>query len=343
MASFEKTGSGWRAQVARRGVRLSRTFATKRAAELWAAEQERIILDGQGARWPRKTVRDAVERYADTVGRQDRLRLIAFLREFPRLAEKRLSEVTAADVAEWRDEMLRRVTPATVKRYSNTLRSVWRIAKREWLWCGDSPWSDVTMPPDSAPRTRVASWREVRAILRRCQYRTGHPPVSGLQNVAWAFLVALRTAMRASEVLGLTRADVSGSVVTLTKHKTVKHVGVRRVPLTPQGARLLRQLVGYAEARKRDRLLDISSSSLEAQFRKVTQALLIEGLRFHDSRGTALTLLSRRVELKDLARISGHQDLGLLARVYYRATAEQIAEALAAPIGSRPRPARGAI
>jgi integrase len=338
MASFSKTAKGWRAQVARRGVRLSRTFVTKKAAELWAAEQERGIIDGQVSKYPRKTVRDALDRYAEEVSpskrgsRAEVLRFAAFARDFPALAAKQLAEVTPADIAAWRDAYGQRVTPGSVKRVANSLRAVWTRAHREWGWCGESPFAKVTMPPDNPARDRLAGWREIRRILRRCDYVTHHPPVSTLQNVAWAFLVALRTGMRAAEILRLQVGDVSGSVATVRQHKTAHLTGKPRlVPLTPQGARLLGQLVAYAQARNRPGLLAISSGSLDAMFRKVTASVLVEDLHFHDARRTALTHLSRRVGPMDLAKISGHRNLSILLNVYYGVTAQDIAARLAKP------------
>lgn len=63
-------------------------------------------------------------------------------------------------------------------------------------------------------------------------------------------------------------------------------------------------------------------------FSKLLDELLIDGLRFHDARASALTWLSRRVDVLTLARISRHQDLRLLSQVYYRESAAQIAARL---------------
>jgi integrase len=338
MASFTKTAKGWRVQVARRGVRTSRTFITKKAAELWAAEQERQILDGEVSRWPQKTVADALDRYMTDItpskgsAKAETLRLLAFERHFPDLSKKIISEVKPADIAQWRDAMLTRVSPGSVKRIANSLRAVWTVARKEWGWVGESPWSSVKMPAENPPRDRLAGWREIRRVLRRCDYRTGHPPVSVMQNVAWAFLVALRTGMRAAEILRLQAQDVSGSVVTVREHKTQHLTGKPRyVPVTPQGARLLGQLVGYAKARRRSELFTISSASLDALFRRATRSVLVDGLHFHDARATALTHLSRKVNVLDLAKISGHRDLKILSNVYYRDSPEQIAQRLALP------------
>lgn len=49
MASITKHKGRWRAQVARKGVRKSRIFETKREAQDWAARQEYLILHGEKA------------------------------------------------------------------------------------------------------------------------------------------------------------------------------------------------------------------------------------------------------------------------------------------------------
>jgi integrase len=335
MAYFEKLAHGWRVAIQRRGVRKSRTFVTKRAAELWALEQERAIIDGEVQRWPPKTVQDALDRYSEHVtpskgsARAETLRFRAFCRDFPALAQKEMHAVTPADVAEWRDIMLKRVSPGTVKRTSNSLRAVWTVAVKEWRWCPSSPWASIKLPADNPPRDRLAGWREIRRILRRCDYVTHHPPVSGLQGVAWAFLVALRTGMRAGEILRLQVGDIAGSVATVRQHKTQHLTGKpRRVPLTPQGARLLRELCAFALARGRTELFSISSASLDAQFRKITGSLLIEDLHFHDARRVGLTHLSKKLDVMELARVSGHRDLRVLFKVYYGVTADDIAAKL---------------
>ena len=69
----------------------------------------------------------------------------------------------------------------------------------------------------------------------------------------------------------------------------------------------------------------VSANEGSVLFSKLCRELMIEGLTFHDTRGTALTHLSRKVDVLVLAKISRHKNLSLLSNVYYRATAEQIA------------------
>jgi integrase len=44
-------------------------------------------------------------------------------------------------------------------------------------------------------------------------------------------------------------------------------------------------------------------------FRKVRDDVAIVGLTFHDTRHEAITRLARKVDVLDLARITGHKDL----------------------------------
>jgi integrase len=335
VAHVRKTPNGWQVQIERKGVRKSATLPTKSAATQWAAQEEAAILSGALSRWPSKTVADAIDKYVAEVSstkrgaRPEGLRLAAFARDNPALAGKIISEVTTADLAVWRDARLKRVTPGSVQREIGTLRNVWTIAAKEWGWTPDpSPWRALRMPGDNAPRDRLYGWREIRRIMRRCGFVSGKPPRTGLQAVAWAFLVSLRTAMRAGEVLSLTResVDLQRRVVTLTQHKTLEVVGKRQVPLTPAGARVLGVLVAATD----DKLIHLSPSSLDALFRKMSKQALVTDAHYHDSRGTALTSMSRRMNPMQLARVSGHKDLSLLLAVYYRDTAADIAAQFAA-------------
>ncbi len=330
MSSIYRVASGWRAQVARDGRRYTRVFATKAAASQWAVLEERALIDGVAERWPKKTVLQALDRYALEVsptkrsGAAEALRLAAFARDYPALAAKTFHQFVPADVAAWCADRLTKVSPASVQRDFNLLRNVWAFGLKQWRWCPSNPWSAVKAPGSNPARDRLLGWREIRRFLRRCGFRTGVRPQSAQEIVAWAFLVALRTALRAGELLSLSgqTVDLERRVVTLARHKTVHLVGKREVPLTPQAARLLRVL--WTEGP----LLPITGPMLDALFRKLRDQVLMADAHFHDSRATALTHLSKRVEVMVLARISGHRDLSLLLNTYFRESAEQISARL---------------
>lgn len=330
MAYIRKRGDKWRAEIEREGIpRYSKSFTTKTAAQAWATREEASISEGKVGRWPRRTLSEALTKYEESVSeakrgaRAEGLRFARLRRDHPALCAKVLHEISAADLSAWRDARLKEVQPASVLREINLLRNVWTVAAREWLWCpSETPWRSIKMPADSQPRQRRIGWREVRALLRWLGYRTGRAPTTGMEATAWAFLLALRTAMRAGEVLQLdaSTVDLQRRTARLNTHKTVEREGARTVPLTRRAVRLLTVLAGKP--------LPVSSATLDVLFRRARDSLLLRDLHFHDSRAEALTLLARRVDVMTLARISGHRDLRQLLSTYYRESAEQIAARL---------------
>ena len=158
-----------------------------------------------------KTLRQAVERYRDEITptkgseKNERLRLEAFLRDFPALCDRRLLELQPDDLQGWVTTRLKTVKPDTVKRESHTLSNVWTVAAKRWRWVPlESPWANVTIPREGPPRDRRIGWREVRRVCRALGYVSRTPPLTLSQETALAWLLALRTAMRSGELLGLT-------------------------------------------------------------------------------------------------------------------------------------------
>jgi integrase len=332
VAVVRKRGKSWQAIVRMKGApAVSATRQTKREAEEWAKAEEAAILAGRRGKYPSRTLGEALTKYEEDVSAHKRgkvheeRRFQALRNDYPALVAKVLHTITPADLGAWRDARLKVVSKGSVQRDINLLRNVWSVAAKEWGWCEDGVWKSVRMPGDNPARTSVWRWGQIRTLLRRLHYRTGKPPALPMEQVGFLFLLGLHTAMRHGELCRLRREDVDleRRVVTLRTHKTVEAVGARQVPITRRAARVLKVLCA-----KTGPLFTVSPASAEALFRKYRLQVGIEGLTFHDTRGTALTLLAKRVEPLVLARISGHRDLSLLLNVYYRATAAEIAAGL---------------
>lgn len=254
----------------------------------------------------------------------------AWLRDFPQLAAKVFHEISPDDLAAWRDKRLSQVSESSVLREAQQFRPIWGLAIDQWLWAGKSPWKGVKLPGKGHARTRLPTWREVRLLVRSGGYITGLAPSSPQGEAVWAYLVALHTALRSAEVLRMSRStvDLTRRVYRLDEHKTAGHVGSRLVPLTRRAARLLAVLDAAAESAGRDAYFTVSDHSRDVLWRKVRDRVMIDGLRFHDSRAAALTWLAKRYDVMTLAKISGHTDINQLFEAYYRESAADIAARL---------------
>lgn len=128
--------------------------------------------------------------------------------------------------------------------------------------------------------------------------------------------------MRDSEMLGLRWADVHLKEQYVTLPRT-KNGDQRDVPLSKRAVALLESMKGVDKVT----VFTVTSASRDALFRKARDACKVQGLHFHDSRATALTRLSRKLDVLELARMVGHRDLKSLM-VYYRKSATDIAKGL---------------
>ena len=323
MAYIHRLPSGlWRAEVARKGTRRTSTHPTKSAAEQWATQVEAEILSGVRGEFPRKTVRDALTRYAEEVspskktGDKEALRLAAFARE--KWTAKWLTDLKPDDLGKWRDERLQKIQAESLRRDFTTLSAVFSTCVKEWRWMRSNPMAEVRWPAPGKPRSQVPGWREIRLFCRACGYKTGKAPTTYTGELAYLLLLSLRTAMRKGEMLGLKPKDVDLVRRVAVLHET-KNGDRREVPLSRRAVRIIRPIYPA--------LFTVSSASADALWRKVCARVGLANWHLHDARAAALTSMSKRVDLLTLARISGHRDLSMLQR-YYRATAEQIADRL---------------
>lgn len=319
MPSITPYGERWRCQVYVKGERDSQTFDRKRDAQVWGArrEQEMRASGAIGG----KTLGQAVERYkAEVSARKDgraweALRLDRLLEHFG--AGTRLSDIQAPQISDWKNARLegrgghRPVAGATVVRESNLLRNLFTVARDEWRWCDHNPFKGVKLPDEGEPRWQRWDWQRIRRVLRKLGHVTGRKPQTKSQEVALAFLITLSTSLRAAEVLrvGPKTYDARMGVVAVKAKGRLRS----EVPIPSRG----RKHCAMAN-------FTIGTAMLDALFRKARDATLAGDLTFHDGRATALTLLSKRVDILRLSRISQHRDLKKL-QIYYRETGAEIA------------------
>jgi integrase len=129
----------------------------------------------------------------------------------------------------------------------------------------------------------------------------------------------MRTGMRAGELAGLTWDRVFDDYCFLPVTKTKK----RNVPLTRKALRLIAKMRNY----ETESVFGLTSQTLDANFRKYRDRAELSGFTFHDTRHTAATMLSRKLDVLDLCKTFGWTN-PKMAMTYYNPTASSIADIL---------------
>ncbi|QNT77597.1 tyrosine-type recombinase/integrase [Entomobacter blattae] len=311
--------------IVKKGQRVNATFDTLQEAKEWALYAESSILAGEKLAQEVKpvskseTLANLCARYAVEVSPQKRgqrwetLRLNAYKKYIA--FNKPIQELQPLDLALWRDERLKSVSPATVNRDLNLISAVITHSMKEWrVPVLVNPVSLIRRPKDPPARKRRISHEERSVLVSALGWDMNTPPVTQRDYVAFAFLLALETAMRRSEILSLTWEDVfiEQRYVHL---KMTKNGEERDVPLSSNALKLINIL---SIGRPSERLVPIEPGYLTTTFRKVKIEVGLKDLRFHDSRREAATELSKRLSnVLELAAVTGHKSLKIL-QGYYR-------------------------
>ena len=173
--------------------------------------------------------------------------------------------------------------------------------------------NEVSKPKGSAARARGVGQIEIDAISASLSGGIG-------RQVYRAFLLAIETGMRKGEILGLTWGQISASVAYLSK---TKNGDARQVALTIRALEILSEQRGLDPVK----VFIVDPASADTLFRKAVKRAGIQDLHFHDSRSEAITRLSRKLDVLELARMVGHRDLKSLL-IYYAPSAEDMAKKL---------------
>ena len=274
-----------------------------------------------------QTVGDIIRRYRAEVtptkrgSRSEDIRLARFLRD--PICDIKTSEVMPHHFAEWRDRRLKEVQAPSVARELTTVSAVFNHALREWQTVTDNPISKINRPKHNPSRTRRPTADEIRRICHYLEYDELQVPALKKQRVALAFLFAIETAMRAGEICGITWQHIDLDRRTVHLPKT-KNGSSRDVPLSRRAIALLEKL----QPLNLTPAFDLQPDPLSTVFRRATHALEIDDLHFHDSRREALTRMAKKVNVMDLAKISGHRDIKILLNTYYTPDAASLADLL---------------
>ncbi len=323
MASIYRVGKRWRVQVTVQGQRRSGVFDTKAEASQWALAE---LAQGKRAPVSTRLVRDALKKLHDLYVNEDKSRsdiTRAKRLQDDALADCRLADVSSDDLADFRDRRLLLVEPASVRRELNLIRGMFRRCREDWRWMTSNPFEGFKAPKSPESRKRRITGDEVGRVRAAFGLGDGLPAVTIMNRAGLAFLFALETAMRASEILALTweHAHLPKRYLHIPKSK---NGDARDVPLTTVAVQILEALPQLDDE---PRCFAMDESQRDANWRKGRDRAAVVDLHFHDARAEGIWRLSKKLDVLQLARAIGHRDINSLL-IYYRESAEDMAAKL---------------
>lgn len=324
MAFFEKRANGtWRAQIRRKGFpTLNATFDSRQEAEIWAAQQESAILTGRFVdlrEATKTTLADGLKKYLveRTPGKkghkQESDRIKSWL-DHP-LAQKALSEVTSKDLSAYRDQRQKDGKSAsTIRSELSIISMVYKTYDTDWGMPGlPNPVKSVRLPKVDNARDRRLTEEELERLLAAAAEKSPELPL--------ILLLAIETAMRRTELLTLTRAQVRGCVATLDD---TKNGSGRRVPLSKKALELLEQIPERADGK----CFSLRPNTVSNYMAIVRKQAGVEDIRFHDMRHEATSrIFEKGLDMMEVAAVTGHKTLTVLKR-YTHLRAEDLAKKL---------------
>ncbi len=321
MANIRKRGKSWHVQILKRGVTKYASFPSKAQALNWATEIESEIIKGVFDIPTDKTFADAIEKYKTEISptkrgvRWEVIRLNVWLKLS--FAYYKINDINTPLLVAWRDDRLKTVKPSTVNRELNLMSALFETVRREWQWIKVNPVHDVKRPTNPQHRERIFTDLERDALCVELGFLESDPVETKQQIIAVAFLFALETAMRREEITGLewSRIDLKRCFLSLP---LTKNGDARQVPLSKRAICLLGLLRSF------EKPFSVDKDVLSTLFRRACLNANIENAHFHDARATALTRLSKKLNVLELARMVGHRDIRSL-QIYYRETAQELA------------------
>ena len=284
MATIRRRGTRWQVQIRRQNMgTLSRSFLRKADAEAWARQSEAALERGELIATPPPadpaTFGDVLARYACSVvpekrgAASERYRVQA-LQRHP-IAARRIETLSASAIAEYRDDRLTRVKPATVRRELAIIQHCLEIARAEWgVKLSVNPAADVRKPAASDRRERRLAEGELlrlRAAL-----------VSTQSSIGDVVMFAILTGLRRGEIVAARWRDLDRKNATLHVPHT-KNGHPRTIPFCPSALAILDREPGTPD----EVIFGMTANAVRLGWERLRRRAGIEDLRFHDLRHEA--------------------------------------------------------
>ena len=301
-----------------------RGFATKREAEEWL----RNFLITQKADFDMKFEDFWKMYYADmeTRLREHTMRTkkyIVELKILPYFGNKRVNDITAADIRQWQNELIKMgYSPTYLKTINNQLSAIFNYAIRYY---------DLKSNPCAKAGSMGKSKAEEMDFWTGEEFRKFIDSVMNKRLSYMAFMTLYWTGMRLGELLALNPNDVDLEKRTISITKSYQRFGKKDVitpPKTPKSKRVITipeflaaDIKDYMDSlydlQENDRLFPITKYYLEHEMQRGIKESGVKRIRVHDLRHSHASML---IELGfsplEIANRLGHEKVETTLNTY---------------------------
>ena len=301
-----------------------RGFATKREAE----EGLRNLLITQKADFDMKFENFWKMYYADmeTRLREHTMRTkkyIVELKILPYFGNKRVNDITAADIRQWQNELIKiGYSPTYLKTINNQLSAIFNYAVRYY---------DLKSNPCAKAGSMGKSKAEEMDFWTGEEFRKFIDSVMNKRLSYMAFMTLYWTGMRLGELLALNPKDVDLEKRTISITKSYQRLGKKDVitpPKTPKSKRVITipeflaaDIKDYMDSlydlQENDRLFPITKYYLEHEMQRGIKESGVKRIRVHDLRHSHASML---IELGfsplEIANRLGHEKVETTLNTY---------------------------
>ena len=301
-----------------------RGFATKREAEEWL----RNFLITQKADFDMK-FEDFWKMYCadmETRLREHTMRTkkyIVELKILPYFGNKRVNDITAADIRQWQNELIKMgYSPTYLKTINNQLSAIFNYAVRYY---------DLKSNPCAKAGSMGKSKAEEMDFWTGEEFRKFIDSVMNKRLSYMAFMTLYWTGMRLGELLALNPKDVDLKKRTISITKSYQRLGKKDVitpPKTPKSKRVITipeflaaDIKDYMDSlydlQENDRLFPITKYYLEHEMQRGIKESGVKRIRVHDLRHSHASML---IELGfsplEIANRLGHEKVETTLNTY---------------------------
>ena len=301
-----------------------RGFATKREAEEWLRNfliTQKADFDMKFADFWKMYCADMETRLREHTMRTKKY--IVELKILPYFGDKRVNDITAADIRQWQNELIKMgYSPTYLKTINNQLSAIFNYAVRYY---------DLKSNPCAKAGSMGKSKAEEMDFWTGEEFRKFIDSVMNKRLSYMAFMTLYWTGMRMGELLALNPKDVDLEKRTISITKSYQRLGKKDVitpPKTPKSKRVITipeflaadikdYMDSLYELQENDRLFPITKYYLEHEMQRGIKESGVKRIRVHDLRHSHASML---IELGfsplEIANRLGHEKVETTLNTY---------------------------